>query len=103
MKIKTTVDVTCSEQGKVAPYNGKLIGKLLNVVMYPQVASNWEYQKEDGTPILSGTLFLTNEQADLLLTTPITSMAVAEQVFYGAMKVEMAETFGILVTDFENI
>ena len=101
MKLKTTVDVTCSEQGKVAPYTGKLIGQLLNVVMYPQVSSNWEYQKEDGTPILSGTLFLTNEEADLLLTTPISSMAVAEQVFYGAFRIEMAEVFGISVNDIE--
>jgi hypothetical protein len=46
---------------------------------------------------------LTNEQADALLSTPITSMEVAEQVFYGAMKVEMASTFGIKVNNFVNI
>ena len=104
MKIKTTVDVTCPIQGKVQGYTGKLIGELLTVVMYPNAVASWQYCKEDGTPILRGEpLKLTNEQADLLLTTPITSMAVAEQVFYGAMKVEMAETFSIEVTDFENI
>lgn len=103
MKIKTTVDITCSEQGKVAPFTGIVEGKLLNVVMYPQAQACWQYSKEDGTHLLGGVLKLTSEQADALLTTPITSMEVAEQVFYGAMKVEMAETFGILVTDFENI
>jgi len=101
--IKTTVNVNCPIQGKVEVYNGELIGKLLTLVMYPSVSANWEYQKADGTPIMSGTLNLTNEQADALLTTPISSMAVAEQVFYGAMKVEMASTFGISVNDFVNV
>jgi len=101
--IKTTVEVNCPVRNKVEIYTGELIGKLYNVVMYPSVSANWEYQKADGTPIMSGTLFLTNEQADALLATPITSMAVAEQVFYGAMKVEMASTFGISVNDFVNV
>ena len=103
MKIKTTVDVTCPVKGKVESYTGKLIGNLLTVVMYPSVVANWEYQKEDGTPIMSGTTSFTKEQADDLLTSPITSMEVAEQVFYGAMKVEMASTFGVSLADFENI
>lgn len=104
MRIKTTVDVTCPIQGKVEGYTGKLIGKLLKVEMYPSVAADWEYQKEDGTPILTGEpIRLTNEQADALLSTPISSMAVAEQVFYGAMKVEMANTFSINVNQFVNI
>ena len=104
MKIKTTVDVTCPIQGKVQGYTGKLIGELLTVVMYPSVVASWQYCKEDGTPILTGEpLKLTNEQADLLLTTPISSMAVAEQVFYGAMKAQMADTFSIQANQFENI
>jgi hypothetical protein len=103
MKIKTTVDVSCPIKGKVEVYTGKLIGNLLTVVMFPNAVANWEYQKEDGTPIMSGTSTFTTEQADALLTSPITSMEVAEQVFYGAMKVEMAQTFGISVNDFENI
>lgn len=104
MKIKTTVDVTCPIQGKVQGYTGKLIGELLTVVMYPSVVASWQYCKEDGTPILTGEpLRLTNEQADALLTSPITSMAVAENVFYGAMKVEMASTFEISVNDIEII
>jgi hypothetical protein len=103
MKVKTTVDVNCPIKGKVEIYNGKLIGNLLTVVMFPNAVANWEYQKEDGTPIMSGTSTFTTEQADALLTSPITSMEVAEQVFYGAMKVEMAQTFGISVNDFVNI
>ena len=103
MKIKTTVDVNCPIQGKVESYNGKLVGKLLTVVMFPNAVANWEYQKEDGTPIMSGTSTFTTEQADALLASPITSMEVAEQVFYGAMKVEMAQTFGISVSQIENI
>lgn len=103
MELKTKVNVTCSEQGKVAPYNGKLVGKLLTVVMYPRVSACWEYRKEDGTPILSGTSVFTNEQADDLLTNPITSIEVAEQVFYGAMKVEMATTFGITLANIDIV
>lgn len=101
--VKTTLNVTCPEKGKVQPYVGKVIGKLLTVVMKPSLAVNWEYQKEDGTPLMSGTENYTMEQANAMLTTPITSMEVADVVFYGAMKVEMASTFGIEVTDFENI
>ena len=105
MKIKTTVDVTCPIQGKVQGYTGKLIGELLTVVMYPSVVASWQYCKEDGTPILTGEpLKLTSEQVDAILSaTPINSMEVAEQVFYGTMKVEMADTFSIQVNQFENI
>lgn len=103
MKIKTTVDVSCPIKGSIQIYTGKLIGNLLTVVMYPNAVANYEYQKEDGTVIFSGNKPFTTEQANALLASPITSMEVAEQVFYGAMKVEMASTFGIEVTDFENI
>ena len=71
--------------------------------MFPNAVANWEYQKEDGTPIMSGTSTFTTEQADALLASPITSMEVAEQVFYGAMKVEMASTLNISVGQIENI
>jgi hypothetical protein len=103
MKLKTIVNVTCSENGKVQPYNGKVIGKLLTVIMFPMLQVSWQYQKEDGTPLLTGATTLTNEEADLLLTTPITSIEVAEQVFYGAMRVEMASAFEISVNQIEEI
>lgn len=103
MKIKTTVDVSCPIKGSVQIYTGKLIGNLLTVVMFPNAVANYEYQKEDGTVIFSDTETFTKEQADALLASPINSMEVAEQVFYGAMKVKMASTFGITVNDFENI
>jgi hypothetical protein len=105
MKLKTTVDVTCPIQGKVEGYTGKLIGELLTVVMYPSVVASWQYKKEDGTPILTGEpIRLTSEQADaLLLGNPITSMEVSEQVFYGAMRVEMASAFEITTNQIETI
>jgi hypothetical protein len=103
MKLKTKVDVTCSEAGKVQPYTGKVLGELLVVVMFPQVRVNWEYQKEDGTPILSGVTEFTTEQADELLTTPITSIEVAKEVFYNAMKIEMASAFDIKTNQIESI
>lgn len=103
MELKTKVNVTCSENGKVQPYNGKVIGKLLTVVMFPSVQACWEYKKEDGTILMSGVLSLTNEQADALLTNPISSMMVAEQVFYGAFRVEMASTFGITTSQIEIV
>ena len=101
MKLKTKIDVICSEVGNVQPYNGKVIGRLLSVVMFPEVRAGWEYQKEDETILMSGVINLTNEQADELLTTPITSMEVAEEVFYGAMQVEMASAFNINVNQIE--
>lgn len=96
MRAITTVNVTCPEQGKVQPYNGILVGKLLTVVMYPSVQANWEYQKEDGTPLMSGTSTIDNATANSILgLTPIDSMSKAEEVFYGTLKAEMASTFGI--------
>jgi hypothetical protein len=101
MYLKTKIDVTCSEVGSVQPYTGKVVGKLLVVVMFPSVEASWEYQKDDETILMSGVINLTNEQADELLTTPITSMEVAEQVFYSAMQVEMASAFNINVNQIE--
>lgn len=96
MRAITTVNVTCPEKGKVQPYNGILVGKLLTVVMYPSVQANWEYQKEDGTPLMSGTSTIDNATANSILgATPIDSMSKAEEVFYNTLKVEMASTFGI--------
>lgn len=96
MKAITTVDVTCPEQGKVQPYVGKVQGVLLTVVMLPSVQANWEYQKEDGTPILTGTTTIDEATGNAVLgANQIDSMSKAEQVFYGTLKAEMALTFGI--------
>lgn len=96
MIAKTTVNVNCAEQGKVTPYNGIVVGKLNTVVMMPSVQANWSYQKEDGTPLMSGTSTIDEATADAVLgANSIDSMAKAEQVFYGVLKSEMALVFGI--------
>ena len=101
MELKTLVNVTCSENGKVQPYTGLVVGKLLSVQMYPIVKAVWGYYKEDNTLLISDIFTLTNEQANEMLTTPITSMEVAEDVFYNAMRIEMAQTFGIETNQIE--
>jgi len=104
MKAITTVNVSCPEQGKVQPYNGILVGKLLTVVMLPSVQANWEYQKEDGTPLMSGTTTIPNEVADVVLgANPIDSMSKADEVFYGVLRQEMATTFGIELEEIEIV
>jgi len=103
MYIKSKVDLSCAENGKVQPYNGKVKGLILTSTFPFSVAVNWQYTKEDGTHLMSGTKFLTEEEADALFGTPLTSIAVAKQVFYGAMMVEMADSFGCAVSDLELI
>lgn len=104
MKAKTIVNVSCAEQGKVAPYNGIVVGKLATVVMMPSVQANWLYEKEDGTYLMSGTSTIDEATADAVLgANAIDSMAKANQVFYGVLKSEMAITFGINESDIEIV
>ena len=103
MYIISKIDLVCAENGKVQPYNGKVKGLILTSTFPFSVAVNWQYTKEDGTPLMSGTKYLTEEEADALFGTPLTSIAVAKQVFYGAMMYEMAEAFGCDITDLELV
>jgi len=111
--IKTLVNVTCAEQGKALPYNGKVIGKILginNSYLNDLIGVNYEYLKEDGTLLLSGVKVLSYAEADAFydiikagLTPNLDYSDAQSEIFYTAFKVEMADTFGITVAEIENI
>jgi len=111
--IKTLVNVTCAEQGKALPYNGKVVGKILGVnnnYTGDLIGVNYEYQKEDGTLLLSGVKVLTYTEADAFyeqikagLTANLPYSEAQSEIFYTAFKVEMADTFNISPSEIENI
>jgi len=111
--IKTLVNVTCAEQGKALPYTGKVVGKILGVnnnYTGALIGVNYEYQKEDGTLLLSGVKVLTHAVSDAFyeqikagLTADLPYSEAQDEIFYTAFKVEMADTFSILVAEIENI
>lgn len=94
MNLRTTVNVTVSSQG-VVPYTGKLISRLGNVEMLPNVRASWSYHKEDGTVLTSGIRTFTAEEEAGLFLQPITSKAVFEQVAYEVFKMDVMATFSL--------
>ena len=112
MKLKTTVDVTCAEQGKTIPYVGKLVGTVLTRVPNGDgsLTINIEYQKEDLTPLMSIVKTYSAESVETLyqeIKNEITSnlngvLSLNEQIMF-AFKIEMASTFSISVNNIEII
>ena len=111
--IKTLVNVTCAEQGKALPYTGKVVGKILGVnnnYTGELIGVNYAYEKEDGTLLVGGVKVITHTEADANyeqikpeLTPNLPYSEAQSEIFYTAFKVEMADTFGILVAEIENI
>ena len=111
--IKTTVNVTCAEQGKALPYTGLVVGRILGVnnnFSGNAIGVNFAYEKEDGTTLLSDVKVYTYAEANALyeaiktgLTPDLPWNEQQEEIFYTAFKIEMADTFGITVEQIENI
>lgn len=111
-KLKTLVNVTCSEIGQVLPYEGVVLGKVLTSVPLSDggLTASIEYQKEDGTPLISKVVTYTAEEVETLyqviksnLTPNLNGvLAINEQIMF-AFKIEMALTFGISTEEIEEI
>jgi len=109
--LKTTVNVTCSESNKALPYNGIVVGKLGTRVMKSNgIEVGFKYEKEDGALLLSGSAVYSWEEANTLWDTVKGSIPVdatfeetMDIAFLMAFKMEMASTFGIEVSEIEEV
>ena len=107
--LKTTVNVTCSQSGKVAPYNGKVIGQLGKRILDALgVEVGFKYTTEDGAALMSGATIYTWAEANTLweavkgnVPADATFEEMMDIAFISAFKIEMATTFGIAVSEIE--
>lgn len=109
--IKTLVNVTCSENGKVAPYSGKVVGRILAYSSDMNVLSiNYQYEKEDGTYLMSGvktydmaTVNGLYTQIESELNPFVDWSSSRKDELYTAFLKEMALTFSIDESDIEKL
>jgi hypothetical protein len=112
MKLKTKVNVTCSVNGEVAPYTGKVVGEVLVIIPLQDggLKANIEYQREDLTPLLGKVVTYSAEQVETLyqaikgeLTKGLNGvLSLNEQVLF-AFIIEMSKTFGISSSEIEIV
>ena len=112
MILKTNINVTCSENSKATPHIGIVIGKILSVgiVDFSTFNINFQYEKEDGTYLMSGNKIYTKEEINNFyelvsdnLPESIDWTTDRENEFYTAFKFEMADTFSIEINEIETI
>lgn len=115
--IKTTINVTCSENNTIVPYTGKVVGKILAApIIFTNgvatgIAVNFVYEKEAGGQLFSDVEpTKTTEEINQFyvaieptLPTFVDFMSNLNNILYAAFKVEMAAKFGILTSEIENI
>ena len=108
MKIKTLVNVTCSETGKVAPYNGIVVGKI-RVVIEETISIQFRYLKNDEneTVLVSGNKFFTDVELDEIISTiTLNGSSYVNQLkalILDIFKIQMATTFGIELNQLESL
>ena len=109
--LKTTVEVTCNLQGKAIPTQAKVVGKLGTKVLRSNgIEVGFEYKTESGEPVVMGATTYTWEQVNALwevVKVSVPAEATFEELiniaFLEAFKIEMADTFGITVSDIIEI
>jgi len=110
-KLRTKLSVTCNLQGKAIPTDAIVLGELKTRVLKDAgVEVAFEYKTADDEAVLNGATIYTWVEANALweavkssIPTDATFEEMMNIAFLEAFKIAMAETFGISVSDIEEI
>lgn len=109
--LKTTVEVSCNQQGKATPTQAKVIGSLgTRVIKSDGIEVGYKYATESGEAILNSASTYTWEEVNALWEVvkgdvPLDSTfeELLDVAFLQAFKIEMASTFSITTNQIEIV